>query len=295
MGVRTRIPVAGKTLARMDRTDIWVGGYHVPMASAFVADVDVSEESTPVFGYDGTIDSRVINAGTLSLTAYEHADAMQTFLDVLQNINPASAGLRAYKPEGSYTTDVVRNTKHPTKNYYIMGEFFGAWNTLLRPKQGDVKAAGVRQLDGRCAVPIEFRVRDKDDQAVCVAMDIAAMATGSTGATGNLASHNGVGSLTAIPATVPDYGGKYALSVEIQQRSSGDILKAARLAVTTGMVSSAGLVTVTLNDLNGTPFEALSEITHAHVYFIIYQTTPTGTLLLGDGIAVRGRWDTETA
>jgi hypothetical protein len=298
MGVRTRINVAGRTLARMDRTDLWVGGYHAPMVSAFTGDVDITEENTPVYGYDGTIDTRVINGGTLNMTGYDHETAMRQVLDVLSNIDPNSAGLRGYKPTGVFTTDVVRNTKHPRRSHYIKGEFFGGWNTVLRPAQGDPKAAGSRTLDGRCAAPLEFAVKDTEQEWVAVAFDIAPMVSGTGGnvVTGNLVSHNGAGSLTEIPEDVPDIGGKYGLAVEVQQRDgTNKILKAAHLSVTQSMVTSAGLITVTLNDLQGTAFTTLAEVTHAHVYFLKSGSTPTGTILLADGIVVRGRFDTTSA
>lgn len=294
MSKRTRLQVQGATIPRMDRTDIWIAGYHAAMVSAFAADVDISDESTPVYGYDATIDTRILNAGTLSLSQYEHPDKTVDILDILMGIDPQQAGLRGYKAVGSFVTDVVRATKHPTLEHYIAAELFPAWNCVLRPKQGDPKSSGVRNLDGRCAIPIEFRVADPDGNQVAIAMDVANLLTSGSDKAGNLASNNGGTVLAVIPDTVPNLGGKYALIVEVQQRDSNNkIVKSARLTPSTGMVTTAGLVTITNADVAGTPFDDVSTINHAHVYFLKLVTTSLSEpFILGDGINVRGRYDT---
>lgn len=299
---RNRVTVQGATIPRMDRQDIWVGGYHAAMASAFAADVEISDENTPVYGYDATIDTRILNAGTLSLTSYEHPDKTAEIIDLLSGVDPMFKGLRGYKPVGSFVTDVVRAQKHPTHDYYIACEFFAAWNTVLRPKQGDPKSSGVRNFEGRCALPLEFRVKDPENEYAAVVFDVAAMTLDGTGdfTVGTLASQTAIAANPTYDA-LGTLSGKVGLAVEIQKRTSpdgtnpnGKITKAARLNIVTGLVTTGGLVTVYKKDIAGTNFETLADITHVHVYALKTGTPSGSTQLLGDGLDVRGRHDLPT-
>jgi hypothetical protein len=300
MATRNRPTPQGATLARGDRYEIWIGGYYVPMASAFNGDVDISDENTPVFGYDGEINTRIVNAGTLTMTAYEHTK-MQAVYDVLRGVNPAKVGLRGFKPSGVFTVDVIRLTRHAIGNYYIKGELFANWNTVLKPAQAEPRSAQSRTLEGRCALPIEISVSDPDSEGVTIGFDVAAMtwSGGSSEATGTLASNSGVAALSALPDELPDLGGKFALLVEIQQRDSmtGAVLKAAKCTVTDAMVTSAGAIEVSLGDLTGTGFVG-SDITHAWVVFVkafdVDDIADNAHLLNGDGVTVRGRFDVTT-
>src|SRR5215813_2961650 len=137
MGVRNRINVAGIGMPRMERADIWVGGYHAAMTSAFSGEIDITDENTPVYNFDSYIYTRVLNAGTLTLTEYDHPYGASDVMDVLENIDPNSTGPRGYRAIGTFTVDVVRNTKHPTAAHYIKAELFIGWNCVLRPTQGD--------------------------------------------------------------------------------------------------------------------------------------------------------------
>jgi hypothetical protein len=291
--VRTRINVQGVSTDRMDLNEIWVGGYMSPMTSAFTPDLDLGEENIAVFGYQGMIDTRIVNRGTLSATLHDHVKSRDT-IAVLKNIDPTRTGLMGYRPDGSFTVDVVRLKKHHRKARYIRAELYPAWNCVLRPAQGGPRDNGSRVLDGSTDIYFEFEVRDQENESIAIAFDVCAMTVASPAT--ETAGVLGITTLTAIPDDIPDWGGKFALIVEAQQRDAmtGVIKKSQRLTVTDDMVDATGAVTVTTADLGGSIFNTLAEVTHCWVVFLVYHATTTDPQMLGDGLAVRGRFDTTT-
>lgn len=264
------------------------------LISGFTPGVDATDESTGVYGYTSNINGKVINNGTLNMTAINDP-AMQTFIDVCNELDPATTGIKGSFPHSAYV-DVVRCRKDSGQRYYEQVELFPRCNVVLPPYTGDPKAHGTFDFSGRCDLPVSFNAAS--GKGIAIVTDVIALTKSGTTLTGNFGDYN--------PVVVPQVkgysnSGKYALLLEVQVRDGATspcvITKSAPIAVTaTNVVTGAekGSIVISESDLLNTGITIDDTNAYAFVHFLYevdVAADTTSNFLLGDGINTRGRFD----
>jgi hypothetical protein len=277
-----------------DLAEIWVDGYGMPLVSAFEPGVDQTDDSTAVYGYTSSINSKTLNNGTLRMTSIMDT-TMQTFIDVCNNVDPATTAIKGSCPYSAYI-DVSRQRKDPTERYYEFVEIFPRCNVVLPPYTGDPKAKGSLDIDAKTGIGAGFAA--PSGKGLAVVTDVIALTKSGSTLTGDFGDYQP----TLIPS-IRGYenSGKYALLLEVQVRDGATspcvISKSAILTVTaTNVVTGAakGHVVLDANDLLNTGITVDDTNVHAFVHFLYevdVAAEPTKNFLLGDGINTRGRFD----
>jgi hypothetical protein len=277
-----------------DLKEIWVAGYGMTLITDFTPDLDQQDDSLGVFGYSGTIDTKIISAGTLALSGIFDA-TMQVLFDVESDVDPRTTGIKANYPKNAFL-DIVRLTKDPTKKYYETVEIFPKVSFAIVPSGGGPKEKPTFNFSGRCDVPLQMVAAP--GKGLAITWDLVALAdAGNNSLTGDFADVNP----TRIPTNATGYenAGKYALTLEVQKRTGTTgivtISSSAHLPVTSTNVStgaSKGRITIGTNDLLGTGIAITDTNQYAHVCYIREVTPDNSTLyLLGEEINSRGRFD----
>jgi hypothetical protein len=269
------------------------------LVTEFNPGMDVTDESTAVFGYDSQINTKIINGGTLAMGGI-FDDTMQTLFDLASNVDPASTVLRGNYPNVIFA-DVLRARKDPSKRFYTYVELYPQVSFVCTPPGGGPKEKPTFTFEGKCKAPISFRAQQ--GKGIAISWDVVKLASGATSCTGDM---NDV-----IPTYIPFVPGfegssKYALLVEIQKRDKATnpcrIVKSAYLPVSDAMVTAGatkGKITITQQDLQGTGIETTEDLLYAHVCFVqevdpYAEGDDAKIFLLGDQVNCRGRFDIET-
>lgn len=275
---------------QQDVLEIMMEGYHIPLMSTFDPDVDKTEDNTGVFGYSGTIDTTVLNRGTLNCEGIKDP-LMQILYDIASRQNPTDTGIKTNIPRQCYA-EVVRLRKSDDKNYYTEVEVYHKVNFVLPQAGGGPKERGRIAFSASCDISPTFVAATGN--GISATWDIVELTKVGTNLTGQIDSTIAA-KIVAVPSgTTYENAGKYALSIKVQVRSGDAITAVKSISFDANTVTAEGVVTIPSTALTNTGI-TIDTATHAHILVLqeIDSADLSGTQWLnGAGIECRGMFDT---
>lgn len=287
---------------QQDVLECLIEGYHVPLLSTFDPDVDKTEDNTGVFGYGGTIDTTILNRGTLNCEGIKDP-LMQVLYDIASRQYPGATTQKTNIPRQCYA-EMVRLRKSDDKTYYTEAEIYHKVNFVLPQAGGGPKERGRIAFSASCDISPTFVA--PPGKGIAVTWDVVPLANNGPTCIGFIASDIALASglqsnYDQIPAgSSYENSGKYALSVKVFKRTDDVINAIKSIPISTNTVtasaedSGTAAVTVTASDLANTGMTVTDSGLYAHVMLLCVIDTPTvdGPYLIGQGITCRGLFDT---
>ena len=265
------MPVLASELVKRKKEHVFAEGYEIDTATELTGGVSADEEVLHIYGQDDPITDISVNNATLSITVYDKA-SNNKLLEALQRIDPGTATEFKYDWASVYETTVWSNRFNATNTQYTRSIVYKNWLPVPGLTSGDTNAKGTRTFAGNAVIPREY--------SQPVLGEKLRLTTGASGTTWTATLAKATPQSVPIGTVEPGVATAatlYAVRVMAvnEQRSGTDLthFDAEDLTITTGMVSSAGAISIDGRSSPTGDLNKLSWATHVYVNYLYDKDT----------------------